>query len=197
MTTRWLWESAIYWRRHAVSKTLTMDTSTCGVCLPTALWQLSLSCCSALWKWFKTASFRPSATSSVSPLWQVKTDLDRRQNRSFGFRSVVPQKRGFGFKTDPGLPIILERLSLSKFHLKLFSKEANTVRLSSLFHTFMTRSVKKCWHRSLLNGSFSVTGMTMHSVVGVKFKENFKFYISLTIYHFEHFDQIISNLSSF
>jgi len=76
-----------------------------GVRPPTALWQSSLSRCSALRKWFKTASFRLSATSSASPLWQVKTDLDPRQNRSFGFRLVLPQKRGFGFgfKTDPGL----------------------------------------------------------------------------------------------
>jgi len=31
--------------------------------------------------------------------------LDPRQNRSFGFGSVSPKKRGFGFgfKTDPGL----------------------------------------------------------------------------------------------
>ena len=56
-----------------------------------------LSHCSALRKSFKTASFRLSAL----PLAQcgLKTDLDPRQNRSFGF----PQKRGFSFKTVPGL----------------------------------------------------------------------------------------------
>jgi len=44
---------------------------------------------------------------------------------------------------------------------------------------------------------FQFTGMTTRSIVGVKFKENFKFYISVTIYHFEHLDQISSSSSSF
>jgi len=30
--------------------------------------------------------------------------MDTRQNLAFGFGSVSPKKRGFGFKTDPGLP---------------------------------------------------------------------------------------------
>jgi len=40
--------------------------------------------------------------------------------------------------------------SLSKWFLKMFSDDEQTMSLSSLFHVLMTLSLKKCWHRSVL-----------------------------------------------
>jgi len=50
----------------------------------------------------KVASFRLSATSSITQC-RPKTDLDPRENQSFGF----PQKRGFGFSFKRPRPSVL------------------------------------------------------------------------------------------
>jgi len=59
-----------------------------------------LSHCSALRKSFKTASFRPSAASSISPVRPYNRLPPLEPKFQFG----SPQKSGFGFgfKTDPG-----------------------------------------------------------------------------------------------
>jgi len=51
--------------------------------------------------------------------------LDPRQNRSFGFGSVSPQKRGFGFKTDPGL---IMRRPASQLYVGIAAFDAATRR---------------------------------------------------------------------
>jgi len=83
--------------------------------------------------------------------------------------------------------------SLSKLFLKMFSDDEQTMSLSSLFHVFMTLSVKKCWRRSVLTRFlFSFNGCPL--VLFIVYSKNV---LKLTMYDLEYFDEIGSDTSVF